>query len=162
MGFWYLYNSNLLLGQYIQIYELIVVILYLTWCVGLLFVGIWQADEYNTKLMEVMQASAMTPLLGFKYTILAIMEAAGIYVGGIAVKSSAYTLLYYFDNYNKSVNTQLQWADTEQTIQLAFDLFLAVFESFMVLTLISGVIVQSTWSLKQYITGDSEAALEGS
>ena len=132
-------------------------IVFLTSCVALLAVGLWQAMVVYGKLTEIPN---ITALIGFKYTLLVLEEAAGIYMSGLTIKSSALYTIGQFDFYNKNVNTQLQFADTEATIQLALDLFLMVFESFSVLTLVLVVIVQATYSLTQFVEGEDKAALE--
>jgi hypothetical protein len=89
------------------LWELLAVILFLTWTLGISVVGyiegalLW--DRYET--MEA-AGQYVTMIEGYKYLALGCVIGIGAWISGLALGESAHELLGFFDNYTAKTRNE--------------------------------------------------------
>merc|ERR1712070_1051594 len=106
-GFYYTYAGASQTGDYLGLWELLAVILFLTWSLAISIVGyvegalLWQR-------YEAMEAAGLTVTVveGYKYLALGCVIGVGAWISGLALGDSAEKLLGFFDNYDDYTNDE--------------------------------------------------------
>lgn len=99
-GFYYDYSGASQIGDYLGLWELLSVVLFLTWSLAISIVGyvegalLWQR-------YEAMEAAGLTVTIveGYKYLALGCVIGIGAWISGLALGDSAQKLLGFFDEY---------------------------------------------------------------
>merc|ERR1719502_1561334 len=99
-GFYYDYSGSSQIGDYLGLWELLSVVLFLTWSLAISIVGyvegalLWQR-------YEAMEAAGLTVTIveGYKYLALGCVIGIGAWISGLALGDSAAKLLGFFDDY---------------------------------------------------------------
>lgn len=100
-GFYYVYAGASDIGDLMGLWELLAVILFLTWSLGISVMGyvegamLWERYE----AMETV-GKTVTIVEGYKYLALGCVIGIGAWISGLALGDSANKLLGFFDNYN--------------------------------------------------------------
>merc|ERR1719502_831451 len=106
-GFYYTYSGASSIGDYLGLWELLAVILFLTWSLAISIVGyvegalLWQRYE----AMEA-AGTTVTIVQGYKYLALGCVIGIGAWISGLALGDSANELLGFFDNYDSKTKTE--------------------------------------------------------
>lgn len=106
-GYYYQYSGASTLGDLLGLWELLSVILFLTWSLAISIVGyvegalLW--DRYST--MEA-TGNIITIVQGYKYLALGCVIGIGAWISGLALGESAHELLGFFDNYTDKTKTE--------------------------------------------------------
>merc|ERR1719502_2153385 len=108
-GFYYVYSGASQMGDYLGLWELLAVILFLTWSLSISIVGyvegalLWQR-------YESMEAAGLTVTVveGYKYLALGCVIGMGAWISGLALGDSANKLLGFFDEYEDKTKTEAQ------------------------------------------------------
>lgn len=111
-GFYYKYAGASETGDYLGLWELLAVILFLTWSLGISIVGyvegalLWQR-------YEAMEAAGLTVTVveGYKYLALGCVIGMGAWISGLALGDSAEKLIGYFDEYEDDTHSEAQDKD---------------------------------------------------
>merc|ERR1719313_1909795 len=106
-GFYYTYSGASETGDYLGLWELLSVILFLTWSLAISIVGyvegalLWQR-------YEAMEAAGLTVTVveGYKYLALGCVIGTGAWISGLALGDSAGKLLGFFDNYSDDTHKE--------------------------------------------------------
>jgi len=106
-GFYYTYSGASETGDYLGLWELLAVILFLTWSLSISIVGyvegalLWQR-------YEAMEAAGLTVTVveGYKYLALGCVIGMGAWISGLALGDSAGKLLGYFDAYADDTHSE--------------------------------------------------------
>ena len=99
-GFYFTYSGASTVGDYLGLWELLAVMLFLTWSLAISVVGyvegalLW--DRYET--MEA-AGTTVTMVEGYKYLALGCVIGIGAWISGLALGDSADKLLGFFDEY---------------------------------------------------------------
>ena len=100
-GFFYLWRGGSSTGDFMGLYELISVLMFLTWSLVISIVGyieaslLWQKyEDYEKNGKEI------TQICGYKFLALGFVIGIGAWISGLALGDSAAELLGFFDNYN--------------------------------------------------------------
>ena len=108
-GFYYTYAGYSSTGDLLGLWELLAVVLFLTWSLGISVAGyiegalLWERYE----AMETV-GKTVTIVEGYKYLALGCVIGVGAWISGLALGDSAEKLLGFFDNY-------AQYTDNEAT-----------------------------------------------
>merc|ERR1711990_1319740 len=113
-GFYYKYSGASEVGDYLGLWELLSVVLFLTWSLAISIVGyvegalLWQR-------YEAMEAAGLTVTIveGYKYLALGMVIGIGAWISGLALGDSAEELLGFFDNYDDKTDTEATDKDGE-------------------------------------------------
>merc|ERR1711998_89628 len=106
-GFYYTYSGYSANGDLLGLWELLAVILFLTWSLGISVVGyiegalLW--ERYET--MEA-NGTTVTIVQGYKYLALGCVIGIGAWISGLSLGDSAQELLGFFDNYASKTKTE--------------------------------------------------------
>merc|ERR1719313_346323 len=106
-GFYYQYSGASMVGDYLGLWELLAVVLFLTWALSISIVGyvegalLW--DRYET--MEA-AGTTVTMVEGYKYLALGCVIGIGAWISGLSLGDSAGKLLGFFDNYSDKTKTE--------------------------------------------------------
>ena len=150
-GFYYEYAGASQLGDYLGLWELLAVILFLTWSLGISIVGyvegalLWQR-------YEAMEAAGLTVTVveGYKYLALGCVIGMGAWISGLALGDSAEKLLGFFDEYANDTHSEAVDkdgnADTDGTA-IEYDL------GFHFITLLFSYLTISAIAIGSYIFG---------
>merc|ERR1719313_2050827 len=121
-GFYYQYSGASMVGDYLGLWELLAVVLFLTWALSISIVGyvegalLW--DRYET--MEA-AGTTVTMVEGYKYLALGCVIGIGAWISGLSLGDSAGKLLGFFDNYSTKTKTEAsdEMASTTQMVLLS-------------------------------------------
>lgn len=106
-GFYYTYAGASSTGNLLGLWELLSVILFLTWSLGISIVGyvegalLWEKYE----AMETV-GKTVTIVEGYKYLALGMVIGAGAWISGLALGDSANKLLTFFDEYANDTHSE--------------------------------------------------------
>lgn len=106
-GFYYKYSGASEIGDYLGLWELLSVVLFLTWSLAISIVGyvegalLWQR-------YEAMEAAGLTVTIveGYKYLALGCVIGVGAWISGLALGDSANKLLGFFDEYEDDTHSE--------------------------------------------------------
>merc|ERR1712010_15484 len=100
-GFYYTYSGASQIGDYLGLWELLAVILFLTWSLGISIAG-YVEGALLWERYEVMEAAGQTITIvqGYKSLALGCVIGIGAWISGLALGDSANELLGFFDNYS--------------------------------------------------------------
>lgn len=100
-GFFYNYAGASQIGDYLGLWELLSVILFLTWSLGISIVGYVEGAMLWEKY-EAMETTGQTITIveGYKYLALGCVIGVGAWISGLALGDSADKLLGFFDEYD--------------------------------------------------------------
>merc|ERR1719498_1340875 len=99
-GYFYQYSGASIMGDLLGLWELLSVLLFLTWTLGISVVGyiegalLW--DRYETMKQA---GQTVTIVQGYKYLALGCVIGVGAWISGLSLGDSAQELLGFFDNY---------------------------------------------------------------
>merc|ERR1719240_1341252 len=108
-GFYYTYSGYSSTGNLLGLWELLAVVLFLTWSLAISVVGyvegalLWERYE----AMEA-QGTTVTIVQGYKYLALGCVIGIGAWISGLSLGDSAQELLGFFDNYADKTKTEAQ------------------------------------------------------
>merc|ERR1719240_286082 len=99
-GFYHQYSGASTTGDYLGLWELLSVILFLTWSLAISIVG-YVEGALLWERYEVMEAAGQTITIvqGYKYLALGCVIGIGAWISGLSLGDSASELLGFFDNY---------------------------------------------------------------
>lgn len=124
IGFYYIYAGSSDQGDQLGFYELLSVILFLTWALGISIVGyiegalLW--DRYVS--MEVAGAT-MSIVDGYKYLALGMVVGMGAWISGLALGDSANKLIGFFDEYADDTDREAQYTTIDVNGDVSQPLF---------------------------------------
>merc|ERR1712167_492531 len=106
-GFYYKYRGGSAIGDYLGLWELLAVILFLTWSLAISIVG-YVEGALLWERYEVLEAAGQTITIvqGYKYLALGMVIGIGAWISGLALGDSAAELLGFFDNYDSKTKTE--------------------------------------------------------
>lgn len=106
-GFYYNYRGGSDTGDYLGLWELLAVILFLTWSLAISIVG-YVEGALLWERYEVMEAAGQTITIvqGYKYLALGCVIGIGAWISGLSLGDSAKELLGFFDNYASKTDTE--------------------------------------------------------
>merc|ERR1711998_209224 len=106
-GFYYTYSGASNTGDLLGLWELLSVVLFLTWSLGISIVG-YVEGALLWERYETMEAAGQTVTIvqGYKYLALGMVIGIGAWISGLALGDSAEELLGFFDNYNTKTRTE--------------------------------------------------------
>ena len=99
-GFYYKYSGASDTGDLLGLWELLAVVLFLTWSLAISVVG-YIEGALLWERYEAMEAAGTTVTIvqGYKYLALGCVIGIGAWISGLALGDSAQELLGFFDNY---------------------------------------------------------------
>jgi hypothetical protein len=106
-GFYYTYAGASSLGNLLGLWELLSVILFLTWSLGISILGyvegalLWERYE----AMETV-GQTVTIVEGYKYLALGCVIGVGAWISGLALGDSSDKLLGFFDEYADNTHSE--------------------------------------------------------
>jgi len=106
-GFYYQYSGASDTGDLLGLWELLAVVLFLTWALAISVVGyiegalLW--ERYET--MEA-AGTTVTIVQGYKYLALGCVIGIGAWISGLSLGDSAQELLGFFDNYSSKTRNE--------------------------------------------------------
>merc|ERR1712167_111043 len=111
-GFYYKYRGASTTGDYLGLWELLAVILFLTWSLAISIVG-YVEGALLWERYEVMEAAGQTITIvqGYKYLALGCVIGIGAWISGLSLGDSADELLKFFDEYQDQ--TKQEASDTD-------------------------------------------------
>merc|ERR1719482_1112004 len=111
-GFYYQYSGASTVGDYLGLWELLAVILFLTWSLAISIVG-YVEGALLWERYEAMEAAGTTVTIvqGYKYLALGCVIGIGAWISGLSLGDSADELLGFFDNYSSKTKTEANDAD---------------------------------------------------
>merc|ERR1711998_55079 len=94
-------------GDYLGLWELLAVILFLTWSLAISIVG-YVEGALLWERYEVMEATGQTITIvqGYKYLALGCVIGIGAWIAGLALGDSAAELLGFFDEYSDDTDSE--------------------------------------------------------
>merc|ERR1711898_56398 len=100
-GFYYTYSGASNTGDLLGLWELLAVILFLTWSLAISVVG-YVEGALLWERYETMEAAGQTVTIvqGYKYLALGCVIGVGAWISGLALGDSAKELLGFFDEYD--------------------------------------------------------------
>merc|ERR1712100_132884 len=106
-GFYYTYSGASETGDYLGLWELLSVILFLTLSLAISIVG-YVEGALLWERYEVMEAAGQTVTVvqGYKYLALGCVIGIGAWISGLSLGDSAEELLGFFDNYSSKTKTE--------------------------------------------------------
>merc|ERR1719443_695677 len=106
-GFYYQYSGASTTGDYLGLWELLSVVLFLTWSLAISIVG-YVEGALLWERYEVMEAAGQTITIvqGYKYLALGCVIGIGAWISGLSLGDSAKELLGFFDNYASKTDTE--------------------------------------------------------
>merc|ERR1719473_834476 len=114
-GFYYTYSGGSQTGDYLGLWELLAVILFLTWSLAISIVG-YVEGALLWERYEVMEAAGQTVTIvqGYKYLALGCVIGIGAWISGLALGDSAAELLGFFDEYQDQTKTEATDSDGDK------------------------------------------------
>merc|ERR1712022_66266 len=112
-GFYYQYSGASTTGDYLGLWELLSVILFLTWSLAISIVG-YVEGALLWERYEAMEAAGttVTVVQGYKYLALGCVIGIGAWISGLSLGDSAQELLGFFDNYDSKTKSEAQDKDS--------------------------------------------------
>merc|ERR1719247_517710 len=112
-GFYYQYRGGSSTGDLLGLWELLSVILFLTWSLAISIVG-YVEGALLWERYEAMEAAGTTVTIvqGYKYLALGCVIGIGAWISGLSLGDSAAELLGFFDNYASKTKTEAQDKDS--------------------------------------------------
>merc|ERR1711967_208647 len=106
-GFYYTYSGASNTGDLLGLWELLAVILFLTWSLAISVVG-YVEGALLWERYETMEAAGETVTIvqGYKYLALGMVIGIGAWISGLALGDSAEELLGFFDNYSDKTKNE--------------------------------------------------------
>merc|ERR1711934_81008 len=106
-GFYYQYRGGSDTGDMLGLWELLSVVLFLTWSLGISIVG-YVEGALLWERYETMEAAGQTVTIvqGYKYLALGMVIGIGAWISGLALGDSAEELLGFFDNYSDKTKNE--------------------------------------------------------
>merc|ERR1719502_1066137 len=106
-GFYYTYSGASQMGDFLGLWELLSVILFLTWSLAISIVG-YVEGALLWERYEAMEAAGTTVSVveGYKYLALGCVIGIGAWISGLSLGDSADKLLGFFDNYDSKTKTE--------------------------------------------------------
>merc|ERR1712100_621958 len=122
MGY-YTYSGASQIGDYLGLWELLSVILFLTWSLAISIVG-YVEGALLWERYEVMEATGQTITIvqGYKYLALGCVIGIGAWISGLSLGDSAAKLLGFFDNYSDKTKTEAADEDGKYDTATIYDL----------------------------------------
>merc|ERR1711898_87600 len=114
MGVYDQYRGGSDTGDLLGLWELLSVILFLTWSLAISIVG-YVEGALLWERYEVMEAAGQTVTVvqGYKYLALGCVIGIGAWISGLSLGDSAEELLGFFDNYASKTKTEARDADND-------------------------------------------------
>merc|ERR1719247_3823467 len=111
-GFYYTYSGASNTGDLLGLWELLAVILFLTWSLAISVVG-YVEGALLWERYETMEAAGQTVTIvqGYKYLALGMVIGIGAWISGLSLGDSAAELLGFFDNYDDKTKTEAKDSD---------------------------------------------------
>merc|ERR1712187_325207 len=106
-GFYYRDSGDSETGDILGLWELLAVVLFLTWSLAISVVG-YIEGALLWERYEAMEAAGTTVTIvqGYKYLALGCVIGIGAWISGLALGDSANELLGFFDNYDSKTKTE--------------------------------------------------------
>merc|ERR1719440_2000892 len=106
-GFYYTYSGASNTGDLLGLWELLAVVLFLTWSLAISLVG-YVEGALLWERYEAMEAAGETVTIvqGYKYLALGCVIGIGAWISGLSLGDSAQELLGFFDNYAKKTHSE--------------------------------------------------------
>merc|ERR1712046_114991 len=106
-GFYYTYSGASNTGDLLGLWELLAVVLFLTWSLAISVVG-YVEGALLWERYETMEAAGQTVTIvqGYKYLALGCVIGIGAWISGLSLGDSAEELLGFFDNYAAKTKTE--------------------------------------------------------
>merc|ERR1711934_588190 len=106
-GFYYTYSGASNTGDLLGLWELLAVILFLTWSLAISVVGYVEGALLWGRY-ETMEAAGQTVTIvqGYKYLALGCVIGIGAWISGLSLGDSAAELLGFFDNYASKTKSE--------------------------------------------------------
>merc|ERR1711988_332965 len=112
-GFYYTYSGKSANGDLLGLWELLAVVLFLTWSLGISVVGYIEGALLWERYETMEQAGqTVTIVQGYKYLALGCVIGIGAWISGLSLGDSAQELLGFFDNYASKTKTEAQDKET--------------------------------------------------
>merc|ERR1719473_626665 len=114
-GFYYQYSGASTTGDYLGLWELLSVILFLTWSLAISIVG-YVEGALLWERYEAMEAAGTTVTIvqGYKYLALGCVIGIGAWISGLSLGDSAQELLGFFDEYQDQTKTEATDSDGDK------------------------------------------------
>ena len=141
-SYYYTYHSKNQLGNYMSMWELLNVIVFLTWAMVIMILGVYVGGDLWVKFETLEEAGELTKLEGFKYLLLGFVTAAGIWVAGLNVGDMSSSMLGLFDEYNtktEAINTDGE-KDTAGTA-LIIDASIHLIETYVTMSVVTSIVI---------------------
>merc|ERR1712046_536878 len=150
-GFYYTYSGASDTGDLLGLWELLAVVLFLTWSLGISIVG-YVEGALLWERYEAMEAAGQTVTVvqGYKYLALGCVIGIGAWISGLSLGDSAKELLGFFDNYASKTKTEATDSDGDADpdgTAIQYDL------GFHFITLIFSYLTISAIAIGGYIFG---------
>merc|ERR1711898_21214 len=112
-GFYYTYSGASSTGDLLGLWELLAVVLFLTWSLAISVVG-YVEGALLWERYETMEAAGETVTIvqGYKYLALGCVIGIGAWISGLSLGDSAQELLGFFDNYDSKTKSEAQDKDS--------------------------------------------------
>lgn len=145
-GFYYIYRGGSDTGDLLGLWELLSVILFLTWSLAISIVGYVEGALLWIRYEEMESlGQTVTIVQGYKYLALGCVIGVGAWISGLALGDSAEKLLGFFDNYASL--TKSEAGDDAAGTAIGYDL------AFHFVTLLFSYLTISAIALGGYIFG---------
>merc|ERR1711907_797238 len=106
-GFYYVYSGKSANGDLLGLWELLAVVLFLTWSLGISVVGYIEGALLWERYETMEQAGqTVTIVQGYKYLALGCVIGVGAWISGLSLGDSAQELLGFFDNYESKTGNE--------------------------------------------------------
>merc|ERR1719473_1370593 len=114
-GFYYQYRGGSSTGDLLGLWELLSVILFLTWSLAISIVG-YVEGALLWERYEAMEAAGTTVTIvqGYKYLALGCVIGIGAWISGLSLGDSAQELLGFFDEYQDQTKTEATDSDGDK------------------------------------------------
>merc|ERR1712046_234185 len=108
-GFYYVYSGASRNGDLLGLWELLAVVLFLTWSLAISVVGYIEGALLWERYEAMEQAGqTVTIVQGYKYLALGCVIGVGAWISGLSLGDSAQELLGFFDNYASKTKSEAQ------------------------------------------------------
>lgn len=146
--YYYTYHSDNQLGNFMGMWELLNVLVFLTWSMIIMILGMVIGGQMWEKFELLSAAGELTQLEGFKYLLLGFIMAAGIWVASLNVGDMSSSMLGIFDTYNtkvEAINTDGD-KDTKGTA-LFVDVGVHLIETYVTMSVVSSIVIYAVGTL---------------
>lgn len=150
--FYYGYRGGSNIGDYLGMWELLNVLVFLTWSLVIWGIGWYIGFDLWTRFTELEKDKQMTQLEGFKYLLLGFITGAGIWVAGLNVGDMSSSMIGYFNSYNTKSGEATNSDGDSDTDGTAFiiDTGVHLTETYAVMTVVSSLVVYAIGTLYQW------------